>query len=130
MPPDYNDESGGRQRLPRGMKKDVGPDYAPVWPSGSTSSSRNSGQGLAIRHPGPEKHLIVERRMEELIIKYLTDTLSAPEAARFRTLLSSDPEFRREFERMQATLALADFSLDYSAKDEAVERKLDELLHS
>lgn len=65
--------------------------------------------------------------MEQLIIKYLTDTLSATEAARFSTLLGSDPEFRREFERTQAALAIADFSLDYG-KNDAVDRKLDDLL--
>lgn len=68
--------------------------------------------------------------MEELITKYLTDALSAPEAAQFRIRLGSDEAFRCEFERTQATLALADFSLDYNLDGEAAERSIEELRHS
>lgn len=55
--------------------------------------------------------------MEELIIKYLTDQLTDKEMDLFRTNLSKDEKFRREFQMYLATLALTDYSLDYAPAD-------------
>lgn len=65
--------------------------------------------------------------MEELIVKYLTDTLTSGEAARFRALLGSDTAFAAEFRARLAALALADYSLRDSEKDDDLPLKLSEL---
>lgn len=45
---------------------------------------------------------------EDMIIKYLTDSLTDSEQERFRTLISTDQSFRMELSLSIAALALSD----------------------
>lgn len=56
--------------------------------------------------------------MEELIVQYLTDTLTAAENARFRALESSDASFASELRGCLTALALTDYSLRDAEKDD------------
>lgn len=50
-------------------------------------------------------------KMEELIIKRLTDHLTPAEEAVFKAKLLADKEFMREYQRMLAVIALADYGI-------------------
>jgi len=65
--------------------------------------------------------------MEELITKYLTDSLCEAEEERFRALMCTDESFRREFARSLATLAIVDYSLENANEGDVAER-LEELM--
>lgn len=59
-------------------------------------------------------------KMEELIIKRLTDHLTPAEETRFRDRLMTDKEFMREYRLMLAALALADYSVTPAEEDISV----------
>lgn len=65
--------------------------------------------------------------MEELIVKYLTDTLTPDEEARFEAMASSEPTFVVEFKRCLAALALTDYSLSDAGKNDMLKCKLSEI---
>ena len=57
--------------------------------------------------------------MEELIVKYLTDTLTPDEEARFEALECSEP--------CLAALALTDYSLPDAGKNDMLKLRLSEI---
>lgn len=66
--------------------------------------------------------------MEELIVKYLTDTLTPVEKSRFRAFASVDSDaFAAEFKRCLATLALIDLSLPDAGKNDELQCNLVEI---
>lgn len=66
-------------------------------------------------------------RMEELIVKYLTDTLTPDEKARFEAIECSEPTFADEFKRCLAALALTDYSLADAGKNDMLKCRLSEI---
>lgn len=67
--------------------------------------------------------------MEELIIKYLTDTLTPDEDARLRAMKSSDTSFVSEAKACLTALALTDYSLRDAEKNDDLTYKLQELIN-